>query len=326
MVAFYHRICPGSLQFSDFFFFFLSGASGWGSWRGVIAPGKSAWVWICIETLCNRPWEKSEVSWSGLEGQRGSALAEGAAGKPTQLCFTLTVNGNSWISGKHTRCVRTDTHTGRHVSDSITALWDEGEILQPSALPIKVCLWGDGRGAVCGYAAWRARAWVCRSGTFRCLSVHACMWVCVFNKRGVCVFVWMRVWVLLWWCFTVRTTEAWLVKCVCVRARPSDVTLYHFRLVSQFLWVRRKNKRQSERSEKSPQSSNDAEIKRLDQRTSGQPMSEFFQEKIRKRQTKGAGLTVPLKCCDSGFPCRLLSELGWKNSDVTRFELEPLLN
>lgn len=76
---------------------------------------------------------------------------------------------------------------------------------------------------------------------------------------------------------------------VCVCARPSDVTLYHFRLISPFLRVRRQNKGQSERSGKKghklamTQKLN--EEVRLDQRTSSRSEASNIKE--------GAGLTLP---------------------------------
>lgn len=86
----------------------------------------------------------------------------------------------------------TCTRTHTHVSDSITALWDEGEILQPSALPIKLLLW------VCACTSVGLCVTVC---TCLCVATQVVR-VCVSDCACHCVCLTVEVCVYgsrLWW-------------------------------------------------------------------------------------------------------------------------------
>lgn len=134
------------------------------------------------------------------DGRTERLLTEG---KNTHFLFYW----NSWISW---------THTHTHVSDSITALWDEGEILQPSALPIKLLLYVFMSASLC------VTACTCMCVTVYCVCLTG--EVCVYGSR-------------LWWRGAALQgslkRDEW--GFVCVRVSLSDVTLYHFRLISPIL-------------------------------------------------------------------------------------------
>lgn len=203
------------------------------------------------------PRPKRRVGWAGRTGRNCTGRG-GRLGNPhTSVLLLLSMETPE--SAEHTRCVHTYTHAGRHVSDSITPLWDEGEILQPSALPIKLLLWGERRRAVRSYAV--CLVCVCHSGFVRVLGCsYACGCACLTGEVCICLCM-DGFW--LWWCFIARPTQAWLVKCVCVLCvctRPSDVTLYHFRLISHFLLEEEEQKAEW-KEWKRPQTSDDAEMK-----------------------------------------------------------------
>ena len=163
------------------------------------------------------------------DGRTERLLTEGK----THISVLLLLSMETPESAEHTHThTHTHTRTHWHVSDSITALWDEGEILQPSALPIKLP-------SVCVLTRTSDSVHVrCCCVTRVYLGVWLHVPVCMFNRRGVCI------WVLALMASrcAARASEAWRLRvyvcvcvCVCVCVSLSDVTLYHFRLISPIL-------------------------------------------------------------------------------------------